>query len=265
MNLGFIMAFNEVNWIEFAIEQAMKICDRIIISEGSQFTSFTDIPERSNDGTLDMITKKQREYPQVITVIPSSRVSAEYRKNQCENFNRALRECNPGDYFIPLDVDEFYSDNFLNTINEITKVGHIDHLLGQGHLYGFSFKYRLVFGNNAVWKKDILFKVNNSFKFIPTHKPTGQGKNKLVNTSDSLFHYTWLKPTDRMRIRMQTSNFHPGMLEWFDTNWENIKLEENIKQKSHLGTMFTLKKYDGEHPSVLNNHPWRHTEDIRTT
>ena len=265
VKLGFIMAFNEVDWIGYAIDQATEICDRVIISEGSQFTSFPNIPARSNDGTLDIISDKTKEYPNFITVSPSSRASGNYRHNQCANFNRALSTCSIGDYFIPLDVDEYYSDSFLDEINTLTSLRIADHLTGQGHLYGFSFNWRIVFGDNPIWKKDILFKVVPSFKFTPTHKPKGQGKNKIISLENNIYHYTWVKPASRMKIRMQTSSFYPGMPKWFENNWNKIELIDGKPQQSHKGVTLTLNKYNGTHPSVLDSHPWRYINDIRWT
>lgn len=56
---------------------------------------------------------------------------------------------------------------------------------------------------------------------------------------------------------------YPGMLEWFDKYWDSFELEDG-KEYPHYAGKFTLYRYDGEHPSVLDNHPWRHVEDIRS-
>lgn len=259
MKVGFIMAFNEIDWVGYAIDQAAKICDRVIVCEGSQFASFPHIPERSDDGTLDVIQDKKKEYSDLITVQNTARSHPNYRQNQCINFNTALNSCNKGDYFIPLDVDEYYRDSFLVEINALMSEGKVDHVHAKGYAYGFSFKWRIA----GMWSKDVLFKVVDGFKFIPTHKPSSPGTNRVINTEENIFHYTWLKPKSRMRIRMETSNFHPGMLKWFDNNWDKIELINNKSQLSYKGTHFTLEQYEGDHPSVLDNHPWRHVEDIR--
>jgi len=263
MKLGFIMAYNEENWIGYAIEQARKICDKVIISEGSQFVNFSNIPERSTDGTLDVISDKISQYPDFIEVQNSVRTHQNYRKNQCENFNLALSKANLDDYFIPLDADEYYSDSFLKYINNTTDEGKVDRLISYGHLYGFSFKWRIHFDNATRWKKDILFKVVPGCQFIPTHIPSGFGSNVVEYDKDVIFHYTWLKPTERLRTRFTTSNFHPGMLNWFNTTWNTIKLQDRLQKPSYKNGTFTLTRYEGEHPAVLNNHPWRKIEDIR--
>ena len=61
---------------------------------------------------------------------------------------------------------------------------------------------------------------------------------------------------------MRTSKFYKGMLEWFDENWDNIELGED-KTITFVDKLQVLKRYDGEHPPILDDHPWRHIEDIR--
>ncbi len=261
--VGFIMAYNEVDWIAYAIDQAIKLCDMVIICEGSQFSSFPHISERSDDGTLAIIESKQREYPGIIVLVNTARKYGNYRDNQCANFNHALSMCNIGDYFIPLDVDEFYKDIFIDEINELMYDGKVDYLNACGYLYGFGFNWRVHFNASGVWTKDVLFKNVNGFHFVPSHQPRGFGKHVIVNKEDNIFHYSWVKPSTRMRIRMETSGFYPGMLQWFDTHWETIELVDGKKQRSHKGSDFFLSKYNGEHPSVLQEHPWRYLEDIR--
>jgi len=261
--VGFIMVFNEVNWISYAVDQAVKICDEVIICEGSQFTSFSDIPERSDDGTLDIIEDKKKEYYPIITHVNTIREKNNYRSNQCANFNLALDMCDIGDYFVVLDVDVFYRDAFLEELNDIMKENKVDIVKVQGYLYGFSFKWRLHYEKSSIWAHDALYKKVNGFRFVPTHKPHGVGKNKIINTDENIFHYTWLKPKERMRIRMKTSGFYPGMLEWFDRNWDKIELVENKPQTAHNKGSFLLERYEGPHPSVLDDHPWRYIEDVR--
>ena len=78
MKLGFLQVYNEVNWVEYAIDQAMLMCDKLLITEGSQFTSFPDIPERSDDGTLDIISDKSKQYGKRITCLNTTRKHKNY-------------------------------------------------------------------------------------------------------------------------------------------------------------------------------------------
>jgi len=257
MKLGVLPLFNEVNWASFAIDHAMALCDKLLISEGSQFVAFPDIPEKSDDGTLDIISDKQKQYPDRIEVIATNRKHGNYRKNQCANYNRALNYCEIGDYLVCLSGDTFYLDVTVDKVNQLMRDGKMDYL--EVELLRFIFGFKWTFGTQPA---QMILKKVPALRFYPTSRPAGLGPAKVALPGISCHHYTWVKPKARMRIRMKTSGFYGGMLEWFDKNWDNIELVEG-KTFEFIRKSFTVKRYDGEHPSVLDTHPWRHVEDIR--
>ena len=257
MKLGVLPLYNEIDWASFAIDHGMMLCDKILIIEGSQFVAFPDIPERSDDGTLDVISDKQKQYPNKIEVISTVREHKNYRINQCANYNASLCYCEIDDYLVLLSGDVYYLNSFIPKINQLMEEGKMDYLSVELLRFVFGFKWTV----GTQLSKVILKKIP-TLHFRPTSAPVGFGSAEMALDGISCHHYTWVKPRTRMRIRMRTSEFYKGMLEWFDKNWDNIELAEgkpfNFVQKS-----FILRKYDGEHPSVLDDHPWRHIEDIR--
>lgn len=263
MRFGYLQIYNEVNWARYQIDMAMSLCDKLLITEGSQFVSFPDISERSTDGTLDIINDKVKEYKGRIKCNNTIRASNNYRQNQCDNFNRALNFCNIGDYFVEMDADEFYFDEHINILNELMKEGKVDVIGSYGYDFAFGFKWKfLKRGTEITGRKHILKKTPNLF-FVPTHNPKNFGP---IEVSDVNYvgrhHYPWVKPNDRMEIRMRTSNFHRGMLDWFNINWDSIKLEDN-KSYDYFGGKFILERYEGNHPEILNGHSWKDINDIR--
>lgn len=265
MKIGFMMVYNEVDWVGYAIDQAVQICDRLIICEGAQFTSHQHISERSIDGTLDIISDKIKQYTNFIELVNTVRTHSNYRNNQCDNFNNALNKCKEGDYFLPLDVDVFYTDVFISELNTTLSYGSVDVVKVNGNNFAFSFNWKRCNsdGSFEVFNHEAAYKKISGAHFVPTHQPRNFG-NSILIFPDTIFHYTWVKPYDRMRVRMETSNFTTGMLKWFDDNWNRVKLIEGRPQLSHLGNMFSLKKYLGTHPSVLKDHPWLNVNDIRS-
>lgn len=263
MRFGYLQIYNEIDWAAYQIDQAMLLCDKLLITEGSQFASFTDISERSTDGTLDVIHDKMKEYSNRITLNYTIRKHPNYRSNQCANFNRALEFCDVGDYFVELDADEFYFDEHIERLNELMKEGKADILGSYGHDFAFSFKWKFIQNNMEVSGKEHILKKTPNLYFVPTHKPKNVGPLNLANKNYlGRYHYKWVKPTERMRIRHKTSGFHKGMLEWFDKNWDSIELKEGESYRFY-GGYFILKRYGGNHPESLNGHPWRDIEDIR--
>jgi len=260
MKFGFIQIYNEVNWIGYAIDQAVKLCDKILIMEGAQYTNFPDIPERSNDGTLDIINDKTRQYPGIIKVMNTTRDHANYRINQSQNFNLGLSLCNKGDYFIMLDADEFYTDACISEMNELMEENEIEAIYIDVNFFMFSFKWLLDYG--TVHSEEIAIKNVDGFHFRPTSQRINVGKRSARIGGSNRFHYKLVKPKARLLTRMRTSMRYKGMVEWLEDAWQTLRLVDGVLHKDYH-TNYTLHRYDGEHPGVLDNHPWRHIEDIR--
>ena len=260
MKFGFIQVYNEVNWIGYAIDQAVKLCDNILIVEGAQYKNFPDIPKRSNDGTLDIINDKVHQYPGVLRVMNTIRNHSSYRVNQCRNLNFGLSLCNRGDYFIVLDADEFYTDACISEMNDLMREDKIETIYIENNFFIFSFKWSIDFGDAS--SIAIVIKKIDGFYFAPTSKRIEAGKRSVTIDGFNRFHYMWLKPKSRLLTRMRTSMRYKGMVSWFEEAWQNLRLEDGIKYKSY-NKDFTLHRYAGAHPSVLDHHPWRHVDDIR--
>lgn len=257
MKLGFTQVYNDANWIGYAIDQAMKVCDKLLIVEGSNFMYFKNLSARSDDGTLDIISDKMKEYPKRIEVWPDGSNTGSHRGNQCANHQAALERCKTGDYFIPFDTDEFYMDSFIDDMNEAMRDGKIDRMDWTG--LQFLFGFRWVFAEQV--KKAFLKKVPGAY-FTPLHIPNGFGNRCVTIGGVSCLHYCWVKTRERM-LRRARIGIYDGMPKWFALNYDRIKLAEGEKIDYVDNQVFTLKEYRGTHPSVLDDHPWRHIEDMR--
>ena len=140
MKLGFTQVYNDADWIGYAIDQAMKVCDKLLIVEGN-FMCLDDLPTRSDDGTLDIMSDKMKEYPGQIEIWPNGCDTGDHRGNQCANHQAALDRCKTGDYLIPFDTDEFYMDSFIGTMNEAMREGELDRMDWTGLQFVFGFKW----------------------------------------------------------------------------------------------------------------------------
>jgi len=261
MKFGYLQVYNEVDWIGYQIDMALRFCDKLLIIEGSQFTTYKEISERSNDGTLDIISDKMKQYNNII-IEKTIRKHSNYRLNQCDNFNKALEYCNIGDYFISLDCDEFYFDKHIKNINDIMNKNKADIIGSYGLTFGFGMNWQLFYNNQIIDGKKHIIKKTKSLYFIPTHKPRNCGNIEILNKDYiGRHHYKWCHSTKRLRDRHITSGFFPNMLQWFDENWSSIQL--NNSTHKYYGGEFTLKEYKGNHPECLNDHHWINLNDIR--
>lgn len=257
MKLAFIQAYNEVHWIGYAIDQAMESYDRLVIAEGAQWRNRPDIPERSDDGTLDIIADKRLEYRGRIKVFNTVRKYQAYRGNQCANFNQALTHCQIGDYFIYFNCDEFYLDSWLEHAKELMKYG-VDTIKARALSFAFGFGWLL----DIPAERTVICRKVRGLHFKPTHKPVEHGPNEGKIPGIGFHHYVWLKHLKRLMIRFEGSGRRPYLTEWLRKNWATVELKEGMLYE-HGTDVFRLVKYRGEHPSILDSHPWRHVEDIR--
>jgi len=261
MKLGFIQVYNEANWIGYAIDQAMMLCDEVLIMEGAQYVRFPDISERSNDGTLDIISDREKRYPGRIKTARTTRRHRNYRINQCDNFNYGLSFCKRGDYFIILDADEYHSDRWIRKANAMMHENKVEVIEVDSNFFAFSFKWQVDFG--VPGRKGIVLKIVEGLRFVQTARYINTGKRvEMIDDENNHFHYKWVKPPARMLIRMRTSGMYKGMVEWFNETWLKMKLEDGKTYEGYNGK-FTLHRYDGFHPPVLKDHPWHYIEDIR--
>lgn len=261
MKLGYLQVYNEVSWIGFAIDQAMTLCDELLMCEGSQFLAYSDIPERSDDGTLDIIADKKRKYSGRIKVMDTVRVHDNYRRNQCANFNIALNHCKVGDYFIPLDADIYYMNDCISWMNNLMTQKDVDVLYLKGRTFTYSFYWEMKIHSDCF--HSVIYRKTPKFRFVPTHRGINTGERIIKDEEYLMFHYTWVKPRERVKIRLRTSKRYREMEKWFNQSWDNIELIDGKSYKCWANMTLTLKRYNGKHPEILDNHPWRYVEDIR--
>jgi len=257
MKLGFMQLYNEFDWASYTIDQAMLLCDKLIITEGSHFSMYPNISERSDDGTLDIIADKIKAYPGSIKLINTIRIHNKWQANHCANYNRALNLCDIGDYFLRFDADEFYFEELIEMANDLMNEGKADCLITNERDFVFGFKW--VFNVN---ERSIFFKRTPELHFVPSCKPLGYGPNTIKDKSINAHHYTFVKSRERIRMRMMTSGFYKGMLEWFDANWDAVELGDG-KPFDFVSEKYIFERYEGTHPAILDGHPWRHIEDTR--
>ncbi len=99
----------------------------------------------------------------------------------------------------------------------------------------------------------------------------GSPYNNIKHYKDIiLFHYTFIKPSERMKARweMSVERGYPNekyKFEKFMTlKWKDDKDIFNKKQAiENITGKQGFNIYKGAHPEILENHPWRNVEDIR--
>ena len=95
-------------------------------------------------------------------------------------------------------------------------------------------------------------------------------KDCVLNYTDIIYHhYPYVRTSDRVKFRWDLS-VNKGNKSNKDTYklWQEMDLKKDIfKQEKFfrrvIGGIGNLEIYTGEHPEVLDDHPWRYIDDVR--
>ncbi|HTB06401.1 MAG TPA: glycosyltransferase family 2 protein [Bacteroidia bacterium] len=253
--VGFTIVRNAIKYdypVLESIASLLPLCDEIIVGVG-----------KSDDETL-----------QLIKAIPTSKIKIvesvwddSLRKGGlllAVETNKAF-DAIPADadWAVYLQADEVLNENELPAIKEAMQKWkddkNVDGLLfNYKHFYG-SYSY---IGDSHKWYKKEIRVIRNN-KHIRSYRDA-QGfrkyssvnppKEELLNGGEKLnvkpvdafvYHYGWVKHPSSQQNKQ--NNFHKM---WHDDNW----VEKNVVQANEYdySTIDSLKKFTGEHPSVMN-------------
>lgn len=100
MKIGCVNFYDEVDFIDNAIDSLIGKVDKIVLVDGA-YKDFEHTIPWSTDGTLDIIEEWRQKYPDIISVINNGGAW----ENEIEKRN-AYFVGQEGDYYIVLDADE---------------------------------------------------------------------------------------------------------------------------------------------------------------
>jgi hypothetical protein len=281
--IGLMTAWAAADWIVPAIHNHLKICDRILVYIGPFHRDFKkfDIHLETFETARDEFYNNSR----VIFLLPNQHVGTDGNEAfKCSILLKMLRSgiVSCGDIAMICDVDEFYDDNAIAELQEEFLKEDWDQLNVVSRFFCINMGWYVRSDHPR------FFQVNSdAFHFVPTQKPIPLRKSvKMVLENNPMFHYSMLMGLEFKRVHWQTEkiNFHPNKLRWLDELYahydpNDIELCKALgeKNKEYFGCMgFWLKdtvqapadppylfKYEGEHPSEIENSPMRHVKDFR--
>jgi len=150
----------------------------------------------------------------------------------------------------------------------------IDILKPMERRFAFNFKFNLLAHADGIYSA-VFQKIKEGCYYILPSKlcnKDGSLYSNILELPDIIYHhYPYVKLTERSKFRWalsvakgEISNKKTGEL-WDNFSWdkdEDIFKHEKIFRKI-IGGRGELNIYYGEHPEVLNLHPWRLLDDIR--
>lgn len=264
--IGLMLTWNNLEFFRCAVKQALDFCDELILVEGCHSIQY---PQRSDDGTV--------EFAKSLIGHPKLRIVDFTRGGRYDRTQRAIRYSyprqssyyRPGNWVFHWDDDIFFFDDDLRKIRQAMENADRDSLSIDTRHFFYNFRFNIR-QNDTGWAFRI--KEGAYLKGVSAHYYKDGRPYDHFQLEDSItaFHYGYVKRPERMRARWALS-VEKGteasvnrFEKWMSVSWE--KDEDIQKSDDTLANIFAggkLNVYNGKHPEVLDEHPWRYINDVR--
>lgn len=265
--IGLMLTWNNLEFLKCSLKQALEFCDEVLLAEGCSSMNY---PWHSTDGTCEYIREMQ-DHRKLKVINPPHRHQGNYQKVQCAMRQSLLISSNikPGDWLTAWDDDMFFFDKDLVRLKkEMTKTTY-DTLAFRERRFIYNFQF------NTIGKGKWFFhRYTNGCFYKPLMRLFYRYNKPYVNlcylNHICYFHFNYIKRPERIKARWQMSieKGTPSSIGRFE-KWMAIKWnggDDIFKSKADLEAIqgqSNLNIYNGKLPEALENHPWRHIDDIR--
>lgn len=272
--IGIILTWNNLNFFKCVLAQALVFCDEVIVIEGCYLKEFS---KRSTDRTCEYIQSVKNPKLVVIDIqnfnyqIGSNELQRQLR----ETYLKRSKYWKPDNWIIQWDDDTLFFNKDLPVIKKIIQTTNADILKFRERRFAFNFRFNL-FADIDSFQAAIFQRIKPGCHFRPPSKICNKDgslyKNILEVPEIIYHHYPYVKLTERNKFRWALSvtkgcaqhKITPTL--WDNFSWDDdsdIFKHENTFKKI-IGGQGKLNIYNGIHPEILNSHPWKNLNDIRT-
>ncbi len=273
---GICSIWNDEVWAPYCLKQASEFCDVVFVVEGGHSTQF---PERSEDGTRDIVKRFAEEAGNVhMLQLPFSRdendvTSQRYDHYQCAVWNYLLQQVRKetdAHWVRAWDSDMYFFDEDLNRLRDFMECTQAPSLRFQERRFCYNFRYAT---------EDVtgyFYRVADGSYFTPISKlhfadRQLYGDYAMVVPDVVCHHYSGVRTCKRMeqRFLLSAEKGTPGARENFRL-WNTLTWESDDEAVDKIGDVEDriiggkdAKVYSGPHPEVLSDHPWMDVDDVR--
>ena len=277
--LATMLTWNNIEFFKRALRQALDFCDEVIVIEGCHSRQF---PKRSTDGTVEYLATIKNPKLKILD-IDYKRIGLEGRRYdivQCELWNIANKSFDSwesGNWMVRWDDDCFWFNEDLGKIRRILETTEYDRVNFRERYFTYNFRFNVL--NAGVGHR--FDRITDGCYYTPIarlhYKDGKEYSNSLPHPKIVMFHYTGVKKAERMKARWilsverGTRSSRDRFERWVDFKWDVD--DDIIKNEEFMMYVVGIRKskekskvnvYDGKHPEVLGDHPWRYIEDVRT-
>jgi hypothetical protein len=266
INMWVLLAmYNEMPWTPYALRHALEFDCPILLCEGGGDKS-PDNP-RSTDGTLELCDEFASRHKHVKYVRTRRGMTRFHAERYL--YYHILKD---REWYLSFGGDNYYRDEDIPKLKDVLlhADGHIVQALTKMYVFVFNFqtiitesvhglcgawvsfwpciqrkndKYGLRYGDELLIDRTTGEYVASPSIVQASLRPASI-RNDIMMVEDVIhFHYKGVKKTESRMIRYGDEG-------------------GKIFQEHPLEAPY-LKYYDGDHPTILDDHPWRYTKDCR--
>jgi glycosyltransferase involved in cell wall biosynthesis len=238
-------AYNEAEYIDYAIRACLPCVDDLIIVEGSYLETIKlGASERSDDGTLEIIERFRNE-KNVHTLF----ANAESDKDQRNIGLQKIKELNSDGWLLIIDADEVYTKENFAMVRNIARTMGLDK---KKACYFRSLTFVNDFKHYAEQDFPRLFKITPECTFVNDNhmqwKDAAWTMQHVIKIPYLRYHhYAFCKGLERFELKKKWWETRFG--KEFDYGW-TVDEKGKIDDPGHI-----IQEYHGSHPEIMKEHP----------
>ena len=272
--IGLISAWGAEKWVKLSIQQAINICDKVLINVGP----YVENVKKFEDKTREICESFGNKIIIVNSLTANSHANAKAKTLNSMLAKSTIFEV--GNWIWLFDVDEFYNESLVDNMKSQLFSGNYNALKMDEMYFFINMQHYLKNTRMRLWKIE-----NINHSFIPTNKWTGPRNKKLYYPEFKYFHYSTLM---NQRLKKEVYKTEQGSLnkdqrekmEWVDkiymkydlSNEEPwIKLNHKLYGKKQPYWISDFKPdengklfiYNEKHPKLIEDSGLTKIEDFR--
>ncbi len=252
--IGYMAVYNEADYVEYSIRSVIEHVDGMVVMEGAfRETVQAGGSMRSDDGTLDILSRLQKEFGHKLNVIKIANLSQLRHRSWVFdvipiNFPLIAQH----DYWLWLvDADEVYDVENIKNLKRILGSTQSDVIKVDSLTFVNDFRHYV----KIAFPRCFRICADYNYQFCgPNHLVSSRahGENGWSavgpeeNHEDSVrfFHYSYVKDPARFSLKKKERELVHGQFKW--------ELDENNRVVS---SGVNIRTFDGKHPEVMRGHP----------
>lgn len=273
--IGLMLTWNNLEFFKLSLQQALGVCDEVQVVEGCHSLAY---PKRSTDGTCEYL--QSFKHPR-LKVFDFDRIYR-YRmtqKNLRQNTPKKSQYWKPGNWIAFWDDDALYFNSDLKKLRETMLSTKHDTIMFKERFFIYNFKFNMFYKGSHRWPHYTHWdRISDGCYLTGVRNLYYKNRKRYEDVfwldDVTQFHYSFVKRPERMKARWVmsvekgTKQSASKFARWMAVRWNGrgdifdsereLAFITGLQEHGHK-----LQIYEGEHPEIMDSHPWRYLNDVR--